>query len=150
MNDGKEGERLFQKLMSSRGNIVQNVAENSNYWSKDSDFIITSPFGNTKSFEVKWCQKINKTNNLFLEIANPRSRQWNGEGWWKHCEADYLVYGDAIARKFYIIPMPELRQRVDSLLLTTRSTSDGSVGKLLPLCKIKDIITLELSENFDF
>ena len=150
MNDGKEGERLFRQLMSQRGNIVQDVSENSNYFSKDIDFVITSTFGNTATFEVKWCSNINKTNNLFLEIENPRSKQWSGEGWWKHCEADYLVYGDAIARKFYIIPMKELRQRVDTLWLYTRSTRDGSVGLILPKNKISDLITLELSENFEF
>lgn len=150
MNDGKEGERLFQKIMSGRGNIVQNVAENADYFAKDIDFIITSAFGNTQTFEVKWCQKINQTGNLFLEIINPRSKQWNGEGWWPHCQADYLVYGDAIARKFYIIPLLALRERVGTMNLYTRSTFDGSVGLILPKNKIDDLIVLELSENFDF
>ena len=111
-NSGKEGERLFSKLMAAKGYSVEDVSGNEQYFAKDIDFIITNPLGEVKTFEVKWDYKISKYENLFLEIQNPRSRQWNGQGWWKHCKADYLVYGDAVNRKFYIIPMVELSNRV--------------------------------------
>ena len=143
-NSGKEGERLFSELMQSKGYIVNDVSKDQFYFDKDIDLFIINP--NTKevkSFEVKWDTKIHKTSNLFLEIYNPRSKQWSGEGWWKHCQADYLVYGDAVKRKFYIIPLLELRERVSQLLLTTRTTSDYSTGIILPLAKIRDIIVEE-------
>ena len=149
-NNGREGELLFSQLMAARGNKIIDVSGNSDYFDKDIDFIITSALGNTSTFEVKYCQKIHYTGNLFLEIVNPRSKQWNGEGWWPHCQADYLVYGDAIARKFYIIPLLALRERVAGMNLTTRSTSDGSIGLILSKSKIEDLIVLELSEYFDF
>jgi hypothetical protein len=61
--------------MRSRNYNVLDVSANRDYFSKDIDFIITSPTsGETKSFEVKWDEKINRTGNLFLEIANPRSK----------------------------------------------------------------------------
>lgn len=143
MSSGKQGELLFSQIMSARGNKVQDVSANPDYWNKDIDFIITSANGETKSFEVKWDQRINSTGNLFLEVRNPRSKQWNGQGWWPHCQADYLVYGDAIARKFYIIPLLELRERVKNLSLRYKSTSDYSEGYLLPLAAIKDL-TIEI------
>ena len=139
MNNGKLGESLFSQLMSAKGYTVKDVSNDSRYFSRDIDFIITNPTGATRTFEVKWCEKIHKTENLFLEIINPRSHQWSGQGWWKHCQADYLVYGDAVNRKFYIIPLLELRERVETLNLYTRSTRDGSVGLILPLSKIKDL-----------
>lgn len=143
MNNGKLGESLFSQLMSAKGYTVKDVSNDSRYFSKDIDFIITNPTGTTRTFEVKWCEKIHKTENLFLEIVNPRSHQWSGDGWWKHCQADYLVYGDAVNRKFYIIPLLELRERVETLNLYTRSTKDGSVGLILPLSKIRDLLVEE-------
>lgn len=138
-NNGKLGERLFSQLMSAKGYSVEDVSGNDQYFAKDIDFIITNPTGTTRTFEVKWCEKIHSTGNLFLEIANPRSKQWSGQGWWKHCQADYLVYGDAVNRKFYIIPLLELRERVDTLTLRERSTRDNSVGLILPLTAIQDL-----------
>ena len=142
MNNGKQGEYLFQKKMSGQGYIVQNVSENRNYFDKDIDFVITNPAtGNIRTFEVKWDERINSTGNLFLELENPRSKQWNGQGWWLHCKADYLIYGDAIAKKFYSVPLLELRQRVDLIqhLLCQKRTKDYALGMLLPLEKIADI-----------
>lgn len=142
-NNGKEGEQLFAQAMAARGYDITDVSNNPDYWPKDIDFIITSPTtGQTKTFEVKWCSRIHTTHNLFLEIKNPRSRQWNGEGWWPHCQADFLVYGDAISHLFHIFPMDELRKRVDTLDLQTKFTSDGSVGLILPLSAISDIAVL--------
>ena len=144
MSNGKVGERLFSQQMQRKGYSVVDVSGNDQYFAKDIDFIITnSTTGNTRTFEVKWDEKINTTGNLFLEISNPRSKQWNGEGWWKHCQADYLVYGDAVKRKFYVIPLLELRERVNTLSLRTRSTSDYSVGLILPLTAIKDLYVEE-------
>lgn len=139
-NNGKQGERLFKEIMDARGYKVQDVSDNPDYWPLDIDFIITSPTtGQQRTFEVKWDTRINRTENLFLEIRNPRSKQWNGEGWWKHCQADYLVYGDAVSHSFHIFPMKELRERVDTLNLYTKTTSDGSVGMILSLRAISDI-----------
>ena len=139
MSNGKEGERLFAQIMEQSNYVVEDVSGNADYFAKDIDFIITSPTGNTKTFEVKWCSRISQTGNLFLEFSNPRSKQWNGEGWWKHCEADFLVYGDSVNQQFYIYPMKELRERVDQLCLRYARTDDESVGWLLHKSKVKDL-----------
>ena len=60
--------------MESRNYKVEDVSGNEEYWNKDIDFIITSSTtGTIKTFEVKWDSKINKTGNLYLEIANIHS-----------------------------------------------------------------------------
>lgn len=112
MNNGKQGERLFAQTMKNRNYIVNDVSKNPDYWSKDIDFIITSPTtGLTKTFEVKWDSRICKTGNLYLELSNRNSA--GGLGWFKFCEADYIAYGDSVKRKFYIIPLLELKERVE-------------------------------------
>ena len=112
-NLGKEGEQLFRQLMEQKGYLVQDVSGDPHYWEKDIDFLITSPTGETKSFEVKRDAKINRTGNLYLEIANKNSE--GALGWWEFCKADYLAYGNAITKTFYVIKMDDLRAKVDSM-----------------------------------
>lgn len=139
-NNGKQGEYLFKQIMESRNYTVEDVSGNPEYWDKDIDFIITSSTtGLTKTFEVKWDTRINRTNNLYLELTNINSKQWNGEGWWPHCQADYLVYGDAVAQTFHVIPLLALRERVAQLALRTARCGYDSTGWLLSLNDIADI-----------
>lgn len=140
-NNGKLGERLFRQIMESRNYTVVDVSGNPAYFDKDIDFIVTSATsGLTKTFEVKWDSCINRTGNLYLELTNINSKQWSGQGWWEHCQADYLVYGDAAARKFYIIPLLELRERVEQLPFRQGRCGYESTGQLVSLKDIADII----------
>lgn len=141
MANGKQGEALFSQRMRGCAYQVQDVSDNPNYWGKDIDFIITSATsGLTKSFEVKWDSRINSTGNLYLELTNVHSKQWNGEGWYKHCEADYLAYGDERASVFYIIPFSDLKERVKELRPRTASCGSDSTGLLVALKDIEDLI----------
>ena len=132
------GELLFSLRMKNRGHQVTNVTWDADYQIKDIDFIIDG----TITYEVKWDSKINDTGNLYLELTNVNSKQWNGEGWWKRCQADYLVYGDAQTETFYTIPLAELRQIVAQMELKKASCGRDSTGLLLPLHKIQDIATI--------
>lgn len=77
MNIGKEGELLFQEIMRNKGYIVEDVSGDPQYWKEDIDCFCTSPVtGLTKSFEIKYDSRINKTNNLYLELTNIYSKQW--------------------------------------------------------------------------
>jgi hypothetical protein len=112
--NGKQGEQLFKSIMESRNYTVEDVSNNPAYWSKDIDFIVTSPTtGLTKTFEVKYDKRINKTNNLYLELVNINSR--GGKGWFEFCQADYIAYGDATTDTFYIIPLEKLREKAQRL-----------------------------------
>ena len=138
MNNGKYGERLFAQTMRNRNYTVKDVSNNPDYWSKDIDFIITSPAsGEVKTFEVKWDSRIHKTGNLYLELSNVNSK--GGVGWFNFCEADYIAYGDAARRKFYIIPLLELKERVEQLPRRYAQCGGDSIGLLVSLDSIKDI-----------
>ena len=137
-NSGKFGENLFQEIMKGRGYEVQNVSGNPDYFYKDIDFIVTSSTsGLTKTFEVKWDSRINHTGNLYLELTNIYSKE--GKGWFEFCQADYLAYGDARAQTFYIIPLLELRERVNKLNCRCANCGYDSTGLLVPLGAISDI-----------
>ena len=145
MNLGKYGEWLFSYRMKQIGHTVEDVTQNPNYFIKDIDFFLTcASTGNRRSFEVKFDNRIYDTHNLYLELTNKNSKQWNGEGWWKHCQADYLAYGDARRNMFYIIPMPELRQRVEQLELQVKQCQQDSTGLIVPLDEIRDLIIWEV------
>lgn len=138
MNNGKKGERLFQQRMEEQNYKVRDVSNNPDYWNKDIDFIITSPTsGETKSFEVKWDDRINQTGNLYLELENIHSK--DGQGWFNFSEADFLAYGDSKTERFYVIPMNELKGRSNAVRLRIARCGNDSVGQLVSLEDIKDI-----------
>lgn len=124
--------------MEGRGYEVVDVSGNPDYFYKDIDFIVTSSTsGLTKTFEVKWDSRINRTGNLYLELTNIYSKE--GKGWFEFCQADYLAYGDARTQTFYIIPLLELRERVNKLNCRCANCGYDSTGLLVPLGAIADI-----------
>ena len=135
---GKIGEDLFQQQMEAKGYTVQNVSEDPQYYYKG-DFIITSSTtGETKIFECKFDNKIDRTGNLYLEIVNKNSDQCIG--WWERCSADYLAYGNAKTGRFLIVDMQELRERVDKLPKRMGFCGNDSAGYLVHISQIKDLI----------
>lgn len=145
MNKGKLGEYYFQCLMDNGNNEIIDVSGNEQYFDKDIDFIITNKLsGNTRTFEVKWDYNISRTGNLYLEYSNINSKQWNGEGWFLHCKADYIAYGDAVNKRFYIVPFADLKKRADEVPFRCAKCGYDSEGQLVSLSQIKDIIVAEL------
>ena len=137
----KEGEQLFSDRMKQQGYIVEDVSKNPEYWDKDIDFIVTSPTsGLTKTFEVKWDSRIHKTENLYLELSSIYSK--GGRGWFEFCKADYLAYGDAVSRVFYIIPLLELKKQVKRVGGKLARCNDESTGLLVNINDISSIVEI--------
>ena len=138
MPNGKQGELLFKQIMQDKGYIVEDTTNNSDYWSKDIDFIVTSTAtGAVKTFEVKYDNRLNSTGNLFIETINPRSEGCCG--WFEFIQADYLAYGDSITNQFYIIDVEYLK---DFMAKKKRNfeykiCSDGAEGYAVPLKRIE-------------
>lgn len=108
MKNWKEGERLFKSKWDTDRFEIIDVSNNSNYFSKDIDFIATRKSTNeTRTFEVKWDSNIARTNNLFVEVYNEASK--GSKGWFEFCEADFIAYGDAVNEVFYLIKLEDLK-----------------------------------------
>lgn len=139
MNSGKKGERLFQQKMEQQGYEVINVSNNPDYYYKDIDFIITSPTsGETKTFEVKFDDKINQTGNLYLELENIHSKC--GLGWFEFCKADYIAYGDSKTETFYVISLLDLKKRANEVPRRIARCGNDSYGQLVSLDDIQDLV----------
>lgn len=136
-NIGNLGEQVFSHKMKEAGYTIQNVSADPNYWDKDIDFLVTSPSGNTRSFECKYDTRLSTTGNLYLELSNVHSK--GGRGWFSFCQADYLAYGDASTKTFYIFDMEELRERVQYLPDRQTNCGQDSIGLLVRLRDVLDI-----------
>lgn len=136
-NIGNLGEQVFSYKMREAGYTIQNVSADPSYWDVDTDFIVTSPSGNTRTFEVKYDTRISQTGNLYLELFNIHSK--GGLGWFQFCQADFLAYGDATSKVFYIIPMEKLRERAQKLPQRMTNCGTDSIGQLINLRDITDI-----------
>lgn len=138
---GKLGERIFRQKMIEKGYSVQDVSRNPDYWYRDIDFLITSPYtGAIKSFEVKYDSRINRTGNMFLELESINSK--GGKGWFEFTEADFIAYGDSESRTFYIIPLLELKERIKALPQRIAHCGYESTGLLVSLGDIQDLIKI--------
>ena len=143
MVNWKQGEQLAKEIMEAKGWEVTDVSNNPDYWYKDIDFIVKNPEnGHVITMEIKWDSKINKTHNLYIELTNINSK--GGKGWFTFCEADYLAYGDAAARCFYIIPLLELKNKINNNKVQCRTAQCGydSTGLLVCIDDISDIVEL--------
>ena len=140
---GKQGEYYFKCLMDNGNNEIIDVSDNPEYFDRDIDFVITNKLsGNTKTFEVKTDYHINRTGNLYLEYSNIHSK--GGKGWFTFCQADYIAYGDAIGKCFYIVPFAQLKERADQVKVRWATCGYDSEGQLISLDEIRDLIVGEL------
>jgi hypothetical protein len=70
----KACETEAKELFARCGYTVKDVSDNSNYFNKDIDLIVTNTCGTSKRIEVKADSRIADTGNLFIEYLNPRSQ----------------------------------------------------------------------------
>lgn len=138
------GEWELKNFLRKHGYKVVDVSDNPKYWNKDIDLLISKDGGKEIAIEVKYDSRINTTGNLFLEVANPRSK--NGEGWFNFTQARYLFYGDSVAKLFYVIDMWKLREYMKTRRHCYRKTctTDNSVGYLVPIANAPIICSVEV------
>jgi hypothetical protein len=54
-------------------------------------------------------------------------------GWFEFCKADYIAYGDAVNGTFYIIPLLELKEKVNRMPKQIAGCGKDSYGYLVPI-----------------
>ena len=80
---------------------------NPEYWKKDID--LTAMIDNKiYEVEIKWDKKINKSGAMFLELLTDIEQ--NKQGWANYTQADFIFYGDAINRLFYVFSVSDMRE----------------------------------------
>lgn len=103
--------------------------------------------GRKEEIEVKWDSRISKSGAMFFELLT--NIQANEPGWATYTEADYIFYGDAVKRLFYVFPVPAMREYLKINLgeYETRIATDfnrrtgeirkQSLGAIVPLVKFQ-------------
>lgn len=146
------GEFELKRQLRRQGNIVEDVSENPIYQVKDIDFIVNHGI----TVEVKWDKVISSTENLFIEICSDTDK--NKPGWFNFCQADWLYYGDAVNKKYYVFRFKELKQHIeeniDSYKIGTAADYDRyeqvkkwSRGYLVPLKAVEHLYSTLLLED---
>lgn len=93
--------------MKANNFTVIDRRNNKEYWGKDID-ITAEKQGFSANIEIKWDTKINKSGAMFLELLT--NIQENKLGWANFTEADYIFYGDAQRKVFYIFRVEDMRE----------------------------------------
>lgn len=146
------GEYELKKYLRRQGNEVLDVSENPVYWAQDIDFIVNDMI----TVEVKWDEVISSTGNLFIEFCADINK--DTPGWFTYCKADWLYYGDAVNKKYYIFPFNELKQHIekniDQYKIGTAADRDKrdnvkkwSRGYLVPLNTVEHLYSTLLLEE---
>lgn len=93
------GEVEAQNYLLKNGWKVKNLTACKDFFSKDIDFLIER---DQERFyiEVKWDTRIKHTGNMFIEVSADIEN--NKDGWYNYCEADFIFYGDALNKLFYV------------------------------------------------
>lgn len=152
MIEYQRGEEYALKWLEQRGYTVIDRRQEPQYWKKDIDLTAIKD-GIKQEIEVKWDSRINKSGALFLELLTDVQR--NKQGWASYTQADFIFYGDAINKVFYIFPVDGMRDYLKNHLgeYETRTASDydyrtGQVrkqsrGAVVPLAKFKQAVQVQ-------
>lgn len=114
--------------------------DDSSYWQKDIDLLITAPDGTVQTIECKYDTVLHSSNKLFCEYLTDRDK--NKPGWIQFCEADTIFYLDSVKMIAYIINTQDLKDFVANHNLEERTAPDKdrfgnvrkwSIGKMVPI-----------------
>lgn len=153
MNDYQKGEDFARKCLEVNGFSVIDRRQSPAYWKKDIDLTAIKD-GRKEDIEVKWDSRISKSGAMFFELLT--NIQANEPGWATYTEADYIFYGDAVKRLFYVFPVPAMREYLKNNLgeYETRIATDfnrrtgeirkQSLGAIVPLVKFQQAVLVDV------
>lgn len=103
------GERAAYDYLVSQGWKVKDLTQCEAFFGKDIDFLISR--GQEQHYiEVKWDNWIHHTGNMFIETTT--DLDFNKDGWFKFCSAEFIFYGDAKQKLFYVYRLDDLKAYV--------------------------------------
>lgn len=110
LNAAKQGETISMDYFSSLGYSIQDVSDDSRFWSQDIDFIAHKEEKHIP-IEVKFDGNIHYTGNMLLELEN-MSRHING--WFRFTRAEYLTIVSRVTHDIYIVRVSDLRRYMNA------------------------------------
>lgn len=120
------GEVEAQNYLLKNGWKVKNLTACKDFFSKDIDFLIER---DQERFyiEIKWDTRIKHTGNMFIEVSTDIEN--NKDGWYNYCEADFIFYGDALNKLFYVFRLQDLKEFIkgDYKRLQQRKAADYTI-----------------------
>lgn len=133
------GEWELKKYLRANGADVEDVSNNSAYWSKDIDLIADGV-----NIEVKWDGVMATTGNIYIETVSNMEK--SKPGWFNICQADKLYYGDAKNKTFYVFDFPQLKEYVEQHKTEYKEkiaadTNKHSLGYIIPINTLTDLYT---------
>ena len=153
MIDYEKGEALAMQCLTANGFQIIDRRDSPDYWKTDIDFTAVKD-GKSQEIEVKWDSRISKSGAMFFELLT--NIQANEPGWATYTEADYIFYGDAVKRLFYVFPVPAMRGYLKNHLgeYETRIATDfdrrtgaikkQSLGAIVPLVKFQQSVLVDV------
>ena len=111
MEEYKHGEELAMKCLEATGHSIIDRRDTKEYWYLDIDMTAINQLGMRFEIEVKWDKQISKTQSMFLETTADINN--NKAGWATYTKADYIFYGDAINKLFYVFKADDMREYLD-------------------------------------
>ena len=136
---GDIGEVLFKQVFEARGHKVIDKSKDLDWQLQDVDFEVTTKSGHTCTVEVKWDDRMAKTNNMFVEIGN--------NGWLNSTKAQFICYGDARNEIFYLFRTNKLKLYIKENMCSLRTITYPTKGKLV---NINDFMDWCIDENTMF
>ena len=125
-----QGEMAAHDYLVSQGWKVKDLTQCEAFFSKDIDFLIIR--GQEQHYiEVKWDNWIHQTGNMFIETTT--DLDFNKDGWFKFCRAEFIFYGDARQKLFYVYRLDDLKayiQEVYDSLQARKAADYNSRGQL--------------------
>lgn len=159
MNNFKAGEEYAIKCLQHSGYNVIDRRQQPEYWAMDIDFTAIKD-GRTIEIEVKWDSRIHKSGALFFELL--ADIQKGALGWSMYSCADYIFYGSAAQKVFYVFEAAEMRRYLERHKgeYETRKATDydirtgaikkQSLGAIIPLaafCKEVPVQVIEIEKR---
>ena len=128
---GRRGELMVEKALAARLYWVEDKTNDTEYRSRDIDFIVDGT-----TIEVKNDLKSNYTKNIFVELENSNNIKRGGRGWYWYCEADYMAFVQERYGLAHFVKREELYRIAAAYPI---KESDDTRGHIVPIAALRQL-----------